>query len=186
MKNFTGISFWMIFVLSAIVFLSCSGGAPARNNETGRNAVTAANETERNSDSKGGNSVTELKDAEGKEWILSEITGDGKTVVIDRKKLEADGMGGFFTIGFFEGRVSGMAAPNRFLGPYTAGGGKALSIGNLASTMMAAFREPEELNEREYFDYLAGVTRWDVRGGKLELYTANNNKTETVLAFTQK
>jgi heat shock protein HslJ len=126
-----------------------------------------------------------VKDAQGKEWVLMEIRSQGKTVTIDRKKLDANNMGGAFTINFEESRVSGMGAPNRYFGPYTVDNNK-LSIGELASTMMAAFFEPEELKEREFFDYLSKANRLKIKSGKLELYSVNSTGAETVLVFESK
>ena len=127
-----------------------------------------------------------IKDVEGKEWILLGIKSQGKTVTIDRKKLEAGNMGGAFTINFEEGRVSGMGAPNRYFGPYTVDSKNVLSIGNVASTMMAAFFQPEELKENEFFDYLSKANSLKIKSGKLELYSVNNAGTETVLVFESK
>jgi len=125
-------------------------------------------------------------DLEGKEWILSEFINAGKTVRMDRQKLLADNLGGVFTIRFSDGQVNGMGAPNRYFGPYTAGANRSLVMGNLASTMMMAFREPDELKESEYFGFLRTVTRWDQRDGKLELHghrTEGSGVTETILIF---
>jgi len=127
-----------------------------------------------------------VKDAQGKEWVLSEIKSQGKTVTIDRKKLEAGNMGGAFTINFEEDRVSGMGAPNRYFGPYTVDSKNVLSIGNLASTMMAAFFEPEELKEHEFFDYVSKASLIKIKSGKLELYSVNSAGAKTVLVFESK
>jgi len=127
-----------------------------------------------------------VKEAEGKEWILLEIKSQGKTVTIDRKKLETGNMGGAFTINFDEGRVSGMGAPNRYFGPYTVDSKNVLSIGDLASTMMAAFFEPEELKEKEFLDYLSKASRLKIKSGKLELYSTNSTGAKTVLVFGSK
>jgi len=112
---------------------------------------------------------TTFADVEGKEWILSEVRDGGKTTLMDRKALEADNMGGVYTISFQEGRLSGMGAPNRYFAPYTSGANRTLTIGNVASTLMLAFREPDGLKENEYFNYLSSITRWDLTEGKLEL-----------------
>jgi heat shock protein HslJ len=118
---------------------------------------------------------------EGKVWLLSEFRAAGKTVRINRNDGNTRGI---YTIGFQDGgQVNGMGAPNRFFGPYTNGGNRALSIGNLASTMMASLWEPEELKEREYFGFLSRVTRWDLREGKLELHSTNENAAEVILIF---
>ena len=106
----------------------------------------------------------------------------GNTVRIDRSKLGGADTNGSFTIIFQDGRVSGVGWPNRYFGPYTAGSGDALSMGDLASNMMAAFIELDELKEYDYFIYLSKVTRWAVRDGKLELYSTTDGR-ETTLVF---
>jgi heat shock protein HslJ len=129
-----------------------------------------------------------FRDVAGKEWILEELKSDGKTIRMDRQALEAINLVGAYTISFQErdsggGQVAGMGAPNRYIGPYTVGSNRALSLGNMASTMMMAIREPEGLREVEYYGFLSKVTRWDLREGKLELYSSNANGTEAVLIF---
>jgi heat shock protein HslJ len=167
-KKNAGVYLCTVFILPAIVFVSCAGTASVRG------------------------SGAEFKDVQGKEWTLLEIKSQGKTVRIDRKKLEAGFSGGAFTINFEEGssgnegRTSGVGAPNRYFGPYTVDSNNALSIGNLASTMMAALFEPEELKENEFLAYLSNVKRWNLRSKKLELYSANSAGAETVLVFETK
>ena len=153
------ITFFTVFVLYIITSPSIVIGAPARD-------ASAA-----------------FGDVEGIEWVLSEVKTGGITVKIDRQKLETDGMGGFFTISFQEGRLNGIGAPNRYFGPYTAAANRTLIVGNVASTMMLAFKEPDELKESEYFDYLSKIKRWDLWEGKLELYSVNNNEDLTILIF---
>jgi heat shock protein HslJ len=163
MKKFTGIYFCATLILPTLVFVSCAGGASFK---------------------KG--SGAEFKDVQGKEWTLQQIKSQGKTVTIDRKKLEANNMGGVFTINFEEGRVSGMGAPNRYFGPYSVDSNNTLSIGLLASTMMMAFYEPEELKEKQFTDYLSNAKHWDIRSKKLYLYSANSEGADTVLIFESK
>jgi len=160
-----GAALCAVIIMSAIVFpLKANGAAARENGEDFRNVA-------------------------GKEWMLFEVRTGGKTISIDRMKLETGNMGGAFTISFREGespnegQAGGMGVPNRFFAPYTAGSRKTLSIGNIASTMMFAFMEPEELKEREYFDYLAKTTRWDLRKEKLELHSSNINGAEVILVF---
>ena len=173
-KNLTAICFCLL--LSAIAFQACTGAAPATDNEVSALAGEAGNEYE-----------AEFKDIEGKEWLLSEIKSKEKTVTLDRNKYEASNMGAFFTIIFQEdkiqeGRVSGTGAPNRYFGSFRTSSDKKLNIGTLASTLMAAFIEPDEIKENEYFNYLSKVSRWDLSAGKLELYSLNN-ELEVVLVF---
>ncbi|GHV85738.1 hypothetical protein AGMMS50230_13460 [Spirochaetia bacterium] len=159
MKNKTAAVFLApILLLLVMTVLSCAGDASARADDE-----------------------TAFSDIQGKEWILEEVRSPAGTVRMDRKKLEADGMGGVYTLSFAD-RLSGMGAPNRYFGPYTAGAGKALTIGELASTMMMTIKEPDGLKEKDYFTYLSNVTRWDLRGGKLELHSSAG----TVLVFAGK
>ena len=119
---------------------------------------------------------------QGKEWILAEVKSQGKTVNMDRKKLEAAGMGGFYTINFNGNQAVGQGAPNRYFAPYVAGPDQSLGISNIASTMMLSLIEPDGLKESDFFGFLNRVTRWKLEEGKLELYSINAG-TETVLVF---
>jgi heat shock protein HslJ len=168
MKNIAMFAICAALVLPAMTFPLRASGAPAREPGASFNEV------------------------EGREWILAEIRSGGETVRIDRKQLEADGMGGFFTVNFQAATassgnhlVNGMGAPNRFFGPYSVNSNRTLNIGNLASTLMLAFREPDVLKESEYFDYLSKVSRWDLREGRLELYSSNSRGAEIVLVFAR-
>ena len=163
MKKFTGVYLCAIFILTALVFVSCAGGASFR-----------------------GSKAVFNDDVQGKEWILLEFKSQGKTVKLDRNKLDASFPNGAFTINFEEDRVNGVGAPNRYFGPCTIDGNKGISIGNLASTMMLALFEPEELKEQEFFDYLSKANRWNIKSGKLEIYTVNSSGVETVLVFGPK
>ena len=127
-----------------------------------------------------------FRDVEAKEWILTEVRGVTSVIYMDRRKLEAINMGGIYTISFSDNRASGMGAPNRYFGPYAAGPDKTLRINNIASTMMAAFIEPDDLKENEYFNYLSKVVRWNLKDGKLELYSKGSGGAETVLIFLPK
>ena len=166
MKKIAMVLFGMALVLPAIVFPAGASAAAAQENGAA------------------------FSEAEGKEWFLAEVKSSGGTIRMDRRKLAADNMGEVFSINFQKdrekntNRASGMGAPNRYFAPYTAGGNKALKIENVASTMMAAFKEPDGLKESEFFAYLSKVTRWDLREMRLELYTSNANGREVVLIFT--
>jgi heat shock protein HslJ len=160
MKNLSITFVGTITILLAVTLPPCVFGAPARDGGAEFN-----------------------RDVGGKEWILSEFRITGKTVRMDRQKLTADNMGGVYTINFKEGTAAGTGAPNRFFGPYTAGSNRVLGIKNLASTMMAAFREPDDLKEHDYFNYLSNVTRWDLWEETLELYSSNSDGIGIVLVF---
>jgi len=160
MKKIDLVLFCTVLFLPVAVFSSCTSSAPVQE------AAAAS-----------------FSDVEGKDWFLAEIRRGGETVRLDREKLEEDGFNGIFTANFQEGGVSGMGAPNRFRGPYTAGSDGTLNIESPASTMMAAFREPDELKEHEYFAYLSSVTRWALREGRLELSGSDSDGNEVVLVF---
>ena len=168
MKKITLLSILACLILPALMIPSCASGAPAQEGST------------------------KFSDVQDKEWFLSEIKTGGKTITIDRKKFEAENMAGYFSITFQkdkttnENRVGGMGAPNRYFGPYTEGSNRSLTIGNLASTLMMAFKEPEGIKEYEYFQYLSKVTRWNLRDGKLELSALSSDGKEAALVFTGK
>ena len=181
-------TFSLLFTLCFTLIVSCAGGAEAVETSDGTatfGSGIAANQNETTGRGSGEVEVKALNDVEGKEWILTELRSAGNTVRIDRSRIEAADTNGSFTINFQEGRVSGLGWPNRYFGPYTADSGETLSIGNLASTMMAAFIELDELKEQDYFAYLSKVTRWAIRDGKLELYSTSEGR-ETVLVFELK
>jgi len=181
-------AFYLLFALCLALALtlnvSCVGINVNSNSEpaaSGSVVTAGGSEAARQVSSQG--EVKVLGDVEGKEFILTELRSGGTTVRIDRGKLAGADTNGSFTISFQGGMVRGIAWPNRFSGPYTVGSGEALTISEaLATTMMAAFIELDELTEQKYFDYLAGVTRWAVRDGTLELYSTADGR-ETVLVF---
>jgi heat shock protein HslJ len=177
-------AFCLLFVLSMALNVSCAGSAEAADSGTAAfGDMLAAIENSAAVQASAQGEVKVLGDVEGKEWSLTELRSGGSTVRIDRSKLGGADTNGSFTIIFQEGRVNGVAWPNRYFGPYTSGAGDALTISDqLASTMMAAFIELDELKEHEYFAYLSKVTRWTVRDGKLELYSTVDGR-ETVLVF---
>jgi heat shock protein HslJ len=129
----------------------------------------------------------------GKDWKLVEVRSsvnasadagaDAETSRFSRGELAEAGMENAYTLRFDGERLSGMGAPNRYSAPYTQGAGQTLSIGAIAGTLMASFQEPENLKEREYFDYLENVNKWDFVQGQLRLIARNGRGEETVLVF---
>jgi heat shock protein HslJ len=126
-----------------------------------------------------------FSDLIGKEWKLTEIRSSADTVAsrFSRQELTEIGMENAYTLRFEEERLGGMGAPNRYFAPYEQGEGQALSIRAIAGTLMASFREPENLKEKEYFKYLENVEKWDLVQGKLQLYTKNEQGEEITLIF---
>jgi hypothetical protein len=182
------VTFCLLFVLCLALALtlnvSCAGSAAATDGGPAiAGGAAAAGGTNAAGQVSSQGEVKVLGDVEGKEWILTELRSGANTVRIDRSKLGGADTNGSFTIIFQDGRVNGVGWPNRYVGPYTTGGGDALTISDaLASTMMAAFIELDELKEHDYFVYLSKVTRWAVRDGKLELYSTTDGR-ETTLVY---
>ncbi|GHV86858.1 hypothetical protein AGMMS50255_1540 [Spirochaetia bacterium] len=126
----------------------------------------------------------QFTEVQGKEWKLKEIRTDPGETLFDRRELQSEGFGdNLFTLKFEGDRMAGMAAPNRYFGPYEAGQGYDLTIKNIAGTLMAPFREPEKLKEHEYFIYLQNTYRWNVSNGNLELFTKDEDGREAVMFF---
>jgi heat shock protein HslJ len=182
MKNsqLTKLAVSVFFAFSISLFLSCAGLGSSTENETPSEKVSVV---------PGGEAFARV---EGVEWVLAEIRRAGRTLRLDRQKYQAEDWGDIFTASFQEGRLSGTGAPNRYFGPYTLGpddsegSGGAISIGNMASTLMMAIREPDEIKEIEFFGYLSNTVRWDLRGGRLELYSTNLDGEVVVLIFIPK
>ena len=116
-----------------IVLAACAGGAATNGSaniastpETASIAAVTA-------------SITDIQD---RDWFLAELRRGSETIRIDRTRPGAEDV---YTIRFEAERLSGTGAPNRHFGPYTSGEGNALSIRMVASSMMAALFENEDL-----------------------------------------
>jgi hypothetical protein len=128
--------------------------------------------------------------ADSGEWALSEISGSGKTISIDRGELDA--LGDVFRDAFTlriraegDGRyiLSGRAAPNRFSMPVTVAENGTLTILPPLATLMAVLNEPEVLKEAEYLRYLANTTSIKESGGRLVLDTTDESGQNVSLMF---
>ena len=155
------------FGLVLFVLMSCAGGASANGNS---GTAIAAGMAE----------TAGIADIQDRDWVLAELRSSSGTVQIDRTR---PGAAEVYTLRFESERLSGMGAPNRYFAPYTGGTSKDLSIGMVASTLMAALFENQDLREQDYFAYLGKVSRWDLRDGNLELYTSAENGSDVVLIF---
>ncbi|GHU63338.1 hypothetical protein FACS189445_6600 [Spirochaetia bacterium] len=125
-------------------------------------------------------------EVQGKVWVLDELVREGSTTIINRQKLEADGMGDAFTLQVDAERISGKGAPNRYFSPYTLGPDQEISISPIAGTLMMSIVEPEGIQEREYYNYLEQVNQWLLTGDKLELYSETPEGDPIILVFTSK
>jgi len=177
MKHFVKLA--VVLSLVAIALAACTG-VPEATDTASLSSSSSAGGTSGTSDS------TEFADVANRDWLLVELRIGSRRVAINRDKLAAEGFGEFFTLRFAYERimVNGVGAPNRYFGPYTLAENQAITMGPVASTQMAALREPEELKEHEYYNYLNNIYRWNLTGGNLELQTRADG-TEAVLVFAQ-
>jgi hypothetical protein len=120
----------------------------------------------------------------GKEWKLVELRLSSKTVILDRNKLNTEGVGDFFTMAVNASRISGKAAPNRYVTAYEAGPDNSLTLLPVITTLMATGFDPERLHEQEYYQYLGRVKSWKLNQQTLELYTTDANEKDAVLAYS--
>ncbi|MCL2558675.1 MAG: META domain-containing protein [Treponema sp.] len=123
-----------------------------------------------------------MQDALNVEWILAEIRTEDGTIVMDRVGNAAL-FGDIFTLRLDGAMAYGTAMPNTFRGPYSLGPNGEITFGPMASTLMAAFMEPEELSEHEFFVFLYNAFMWDLRDGNFELYATDDFGGEAVLVF---
>jgi heat shock protein HslJ len=179
MRNISRKARILPFVIAAVLAVSC-GSAPDR-------PSGASGPIESPASAAGFSAIT------GKNWKLVEVrsfadasanaAADADASRFSRGELVKAGMENAYTLRFDGERLSGMGAPNRYFAPYTHGAGQTLSIGTIAGTLMASLREPENLKEREYFNYLENVNKWDFVQGQLRLISRNGRGEETALVF---
>jgi hypothetical protein len=126
----------------------------------------------------------------GKDWKLVGLRVENLDTGFTRDALGAPGALGvdfsnFYTLKFQDGMITGRAAPNNYRGPFELLEDQGITFNKIAATLMAPLVEPEGLKEGEYFKYLERVYRWDLRDGRLELYTKNEDGKESVLVFSE-
>jgi len=80
--------------------------------------------------------------------------------------------------------ISGMAAPNRYTAPYSLGENHAITIGQMATTMMASFIEPENLKEREFTAYMQNAYAWAEENNQFVLLSKTADNCEVRLNFS--
>jgi heat shock protein HslJ len=120
----------------------------------------------------------------GKEWKLIEARVENLSTGFSRDALGTE-FANFYTLKFQDGTFTGRAAPNNYRGPFELTENQGIGLNRLAATLMALLKEPEGLKENEYFRYLEGVYRWDIKDGKLELHGKDENGTANVLVFSE-
>jgi heat shock protein HslJ len=182
MRNISQKACVVPLALALALAVSCKG-APGANTSGGAGAGGAADGGAENIVF-----VPGINGIIGIEWKLIEVRfsvvrAETAAARFSRLELAELGMEDAYTLCFDRERISGMAAPNRYFAPYEEGEGKALSIGVIGGTLMAALREPESLNEREYFGYLENTVAWDLIRNQLLLHTRDGQGGEAVLVF---
>jgi heat shock protein HslJ len=79
------------------------------------------------------------------------------------------------TARFADGQISGNSGVNSYGGPYEAGPGDTLSVGEIASTTMAG-PEPAMRAETAYMTLLGQARSFKVADGRLTLYDEGGNE----------
>jgi len=134
--------------------------------------------------------VPEFSEVRDKDWKLMEVrsrteSAFGKNnVIFQRSMLTQENLKNIYTLRFDAERVSGAGCPNRYFSPYALAEKQAISIQPIASTLMLALSEPEQLKERDFFSYLEKADQWNIVKGNLELRSKNNEGAEVVLVFS--
>jgi heat shock protein HslJ len=120
----------------------------------------------------------------GKEWKLIEVRAENLSTGFDREALGTDSSN-FYTLKFQDETISGRAAPNSYRGPFELSENQGISFDMIAATLMAPLKEPAGLKENEYFKYLEGVYRWDLKDGMLELHSRDEGGKPSILVFSE-
>jgi hypothetical protein len=116
---------------------------------------------------------------QGKNWYLYEVIIGTNITRINRD----DKPSLFYTIMFNTKRFTGIGAYSRYFGPYSAKKDHSLFLIKVTSTRLGSKYETDAFNEREYFTYIERVNRWDIRLGKLELYSSNDDGSQVILIY---
>jgi hypothetical protein len=133
-----------------------------------------------------------FSNVQGKPWKLVEIKNDPTQspeiprdpIRFDRSKLEAEGMNDIFVLTFSpSAQASGKAAPETYAAPYKQGAGQTLSLAQVSRDHVERDLVPERLREADYFALLEGISRWDYKTGKLELYSTGPDGRAMILTF---
>ncbi|MDR0721127.1 MAG: META domain-containing protein [Treponema sp.] len=128
---------------------------------------------------------------QGKQWKLVEVKNNPAAAELlpdpirfDRSKLKTEGMDDIFVLTFSSSaQVSGKAAPETYTASYERGTGQAVFLKQVSSDHVERDLVPERLREADYFALLEGISRWDYKEGKLELYSTSPDGQEVVLTF---
>jgi len=122
---------------------------------------------------------TDFSEVLGRHWNLTEVKNKSSSINIDRSKAPID----IYTIKFETTHLTGTGAVNFYSASYTARENHRLSIVGVARIRDDTLYEMEEFTENEFFRYLQRTNGWDLHGGKLELYTYDENGARAILIF---
>ena len=119
-----------------------------------------------------------------KELKLIDVRINNKSIGFDRNSLALEGFGEIFTMTIGPERLTGAAAPNRYIAPYTLGSDRSITVSRIAGTLMAPIREPEKLKESEFLSYLENAYKWSIVKNNLELLSKGKDGSDVVLVFS--
>ena len=119
-----------------------------------------------------------------KELKLIDVRVNNKSIGFSRDALAAEGFGEIFTLTIGSERLTGVAAPNRYIAPYTLGSDRSITVSRMAGTLMASIREPEKLKESEFFSYIENAYKWNMVKKNLELLSKGQDGSDVVLVFS--
>jgi len=122
---------------------------------------------------------TAFSEVQGRRWNLTEVRNKSATINIDRTGAPID----IYTIKFESAHLIGEGAVNFYSASYVARRNHTLSIIKFARIRSDTLYEMENFTEYEYFQYLQRVKHWDLRNGKLELHTHDENGAGVILIF---
>jgi len=161
---------------------AAAGGSQAGTG--GTQAATGTGSTTAQGTVTGSTGASNVTSISGKNWKLTEIRFTDRTVALNRSELPAD-QADIFTLTIDNERISGRAAPNRYMTAYQAGANNALTIQPIASTMMALIvTDPQRIQEPEYLQYLGKVKSWRINQNKLELTTTDTANQAAIMVFS--
>ena len=126
--------------------------------------------------------IFDFSDVIGKDWKLTAVYISGRDTNFKRSSLPSE-FSDAYTLSFDERIASGKAAPNRYTAPYTLGENHAITIGQMATTMMASFIEPENLKEHEFTTYMQNAYAWAEENGNLVLLCKTTDNREVRMLF---
>lgn len=107
--------------------------------------------------------VPDNSSLEGTSWVLVSLgSADNVTAVLPDSTA---------TLNFADGQVSGNASCNSYSGEVTLGEDGAMTVGMLASTLMACMEEAMMQQEADFMAALGQVTSYTLSGSQLTLHT---------------